>query len=549
MDNQRLILFAALAAVLIMIWQAWQAEHRPPTTAATESTTAVKSVNSGTVPTAPETVQNTATQPAELPNQKTLPQGKRITVVTDLLEAVIDTHGGDIRSLRLLKHSVSFKQPDQPFKLLMDDDQGTYVVQSGLVGTNQTYPNHETRFRAERTDYKLAPDQNSLNVVLHWKASDGARYARVYTFHRNRYLVDITHKVDNRGNKPWKVHQYGQFRRRHVDEGRGLLALPTYMGGAIYTPAEQYEKISFSDMEDAPLKRNVTGGWVAMMQHYFVGSWLPLEKSNNRFYSRVTSSNFYTLGFTSSDPVTIAPGGSAQLKSQLYVGPKEPARLAKLSTGMDLTVDFGWLTFISAPLYWLLAKIHSFVGNWGWAIIFLTMLIKLVFFPLSATSYRSMAHMRRIQPKLVSLKERYGDDKQRYNQAMMEIYKTEKINPLGGCLPILIQIPVFIALYWVLLESVEMRHAPFALWIKDLSSPDPYFVLPLMMGISMYAQHWLNPSPVDPIQKKIMQVMPAMFTIFFLFFPAGLVLYWVVNNILSIAQQWQITRMIEAGGK
>ena len=556
MDNQRLILFVALAAVLMMIWQAWQEEHAPrqPTPVATpDSVGSPAARGAGTVPQAPDVPASgkTAAQPAAAPlvSEQSLRRGKQITVVTDLVVATIDSYGGDLRSLKLVKHPIAADKPDQPFPLLSDDEQTLFVAQSGLVGRNGQYPNHETRYTVRQTRYELAPGKDKLDVELKWRANDGTRYTKIYTFHRDSYVIDVSYRVQNNSRTTKRVHQYGQFRRRHQEKGRGLLALPTYVGGAIYTPQEQYEKIDFSDMGEEPLKLDVKGGWVAMMQHYFVSSWMPAADANSRFYSRKDGASDYIIGLTSADPVVIGPGQQAELTTQLYAGTKEQKRLKDLATGMDLTVDFGWLTFISAPLYWLLAEIHDWVGNWGWAIIFLTMIIKAVFFPLSAASYKSMAHMRQVQPRLVSIKERYGDDKQGYNKAMMEIYKKEKINPLGGCLPILIQIPVFIALYWVLLESVEMRHAPFALWIQDLSSPDPFFVLPLIMGASMFIQHHLNPAPVDPIQKRIMQFMPIMFTVFFLFFPAGLVLYWVVNNVLSIAQQWQITRMIEAKGK
>jgi YidC/Oxa1 family membrane protein insertase len=334
---------------------------------------------------------------------------------------------------------------------------------------------------------------------------------------------------------------------RTLVESKGLLTtIPTFTGGAIYTPEDKYEKISFDDMAENPLRRDVTGGWVAMMQHYFVASWMPGAEARSRFYSTDLGYKRFAIGYQNLVPTSIAPGDTGRLTAQLYVGPKEHKRLTKLAEGMELTVDFGWLTVISAPLFWLLVVIHDWVRNWGWAIIILTVLIKLAFYPLSAASYKSMANMRRLQPKMKSIKERYGKDRQRMNQAMMELYKTEKINPLGGCLPIVIQIPVFIALYWVLLESVEMRQAPFALWLRDLSTPDPYYVLPIIMGATMFLQQQLNPAPLDPIQKKVMTFLPLVFTIFFLFFPAGLVLYWVVNNILSIAQQWHITRRIES---
>ena len=321
----------------------------------------------------------------------------------------------------------------------------------------------------------------------------------------------------------------------------------SYTGGAIYTPNNYYEKIDFDDIRDGRAPLETDRGWVAMLQHYFVTAWLPAEIGAYEFYSRAREGGRFNLGYKTTQPVTIAPGAEGVLATRIYIGPKEQKRIKPLAEGLVLTVDYGWLTVIATPIFWLLNWIHGVLGNWGWAIIVLTVLIKAVFYPLSAAGYKSMARMKKIQPRLKTLKERYGDDKQKFQQAMMEMYKKEKINPLGGCFPILIQIPVFIALYWVLLESVELRQAPFILWLRDLSSPDPYFVLPLIMGASMFAQQKLSPGSPDPMQQKIMMALPVVFTVFFLFFPAGLVLYWTVNNLLSIAQQWRINQVIAAG--
>ncbi|MFQ5937318.1 MAG: membrane protein insertase YidC, partial [Acidiferrobacterales bacterium] len=489
----------------------------------------------GTAPTPP---------PARAPQQ-----GARVSVVTDLFEAVIDSVGGDLREVKLRQYPVSADDPSTPFALLTDSAESVYVAQSGLIGADREYPNHRTRYGVEAQRYALAPGQDALKVPLRWQAPDGVRYTKVYTFYRDRYVVDVDFMVENATTEPWQGYLYRQFRRRYVEPKRGWLALPTYTGAAIYTPEEKYEKISFSDMSEEPLERDVTGGWVALLQHYFVGAWMPPKEERNRFYTAALEDHHYTVGLHGLEPTTVAPGSNGQLRATLYVGPKEHTRLRELTEGMELTVDYGWLTVLSAPLFWLLAYIHRWVGNWGWAIIVLTFLIKLVFYPLSAASYKSMAKMKRVQPKLQSLRERFGHDRQRMNQAMMELYKKEKINPLGGCLPIVIQIPVFIALYWVLLESVEMRQAPFVLWLQDLSAPDPYFVLPILMGVSMFVQQQLAPAQLDPMQRRMMNALPIVFTVFFLFFPAGLVLYWLVNNVLSIAQQWQITRMIAPGAK
>jgi YidC/Oxa1 family membrane protein insertase len=563
MDNQRFLLVLALGLILFMIYQAWQDEqHRaaaPPAVTAPAPGASTKSeqpappkqaAQPGEVPTVPaqeRPAPSTTVTPSEAP---ALPAGTRVTVSTDVFEATIDAAGGDLRDLKLRKYPVSVEQPNTPFVLLTDDPgRDVYVAQSGLIGSGPHYPTHRTTYSAAAQHYALADGQTELKVPLQWQAPDGVRYTKLYTFYRNRYVIDVDFIVDNTTTAPWQGYLYRQFRRHYIEHKRGWFSLPIYTGGAIYTPEEKYEKISFSHMREKPLERDVTGGWVAMLQHYFVGAWMPAKEQRDRFYSHVLSDNIYTLGIKDLTPTTVAPGKSARLRATLYAGPKEHGRLTKLAEGMGLTVDYGWLTVISGPLFRLLKFIHGWVGNWGWSIIVLTVLIKLAFYPLSAASYKSMAHMKRMQPKMQSLRERFGHDRQRMNQAMMEMYKKEKINPLGGCLPIAIQIPVFIALYWVLLESVELRQAPFIFWIKDLSIKDPYFVLPILMGVSMFVQQQLAPTQLDPMQRKLMHALPVVFTIFFLGFPAGLVLYWLVNNVLSIAQQWHITRTIAAREK
>ncbi len=556
MDNQRFLLVLALGLILFMIYQAWQDEQRraaaPPPTAATPGVPA-PTTKPGELPSVPKIETPAATTAPVTPATPAVAAGVqgvgRIRVRTDLVDAVIDMSGGDLRQLKLRKYPVSVDKPDTPFVLLDDSTSDLYVAQSGLIGSNREYPNHRTAYTADPGPYVLAAGQTELKVPLRWQAPDGVRYKKIYTFYRDRYLIDIDFVVENTGTEPWQGYLYRQFRRHYVAPSRGWLALPTYTGAAIYTPEDKYEKIAFEDMSEEPLGRDVTGGWVAILQHYFVGAWMPAKEQRSRFYTNALGDNNFTVGLKDLEAVTVNAGASGRLRATLFAGPKEHKRLTELAEGMELTVDYGWLTFLSAPLFWLLSFIHRWVGNWGWAIIVLTVLIKLVFYPLSAASYKSMAHMKRMQPKLQSLRERFGHDKQRMNQAMMELYKKEKINPLGGCLPIAIQIPVFIALYWVLLESVEMRQAPFILWIKDLSIRDPYYVLPVLMGVSMFLQQQLAPAQLDPMQRRIMHALPVVFTIFFLAFPAGLVLYWLVNNILSIAQQWQITRMIEARAK
>jgi len=540
MDNQRLILFIALSAIIVMIWTAWEAEQRPAATVPAKTQVP-------TAPSAPSSAGGSTPSISAAPAvaETGLQSAQRIEVTTDLVHAVIDTQGGDVRMLELLKHSVSVKQPKTPFRLLDDQGKQEFVAQSGLIAREGTLPNHKSRYRADSTRYELTNGLDQLNVRLHWDGPDGMRVTKTYTFHRNSYVVDLAYEVTNNGRKPRDVFLYAQWLRKHIDESRGLTTLPSYTGGVVSTSENRYEKIDFDSMHKKPLKREAENGWVAMIQHYFVGAWLPEEEERREYYSDTQGSDLYFLGYKTLDPVTIAPGAKATFDTRFYAGPKEHQRLEQAAPGLELTVDYGWLTLIAAPLFWTLKWLHSVIGNWGWSIIILTLMIKIVFYPLSVASYRSMAKMRKVQPRLQAIKERYGDDKQKLHQAMMEIYKTEKINPLGGCLPILIQIPVFIALYWVLLESVELRQAPWALWIKDLSTPDPYFVLPVLMGVSMLVQQWLNPQPLEDMQKKIMYALPVVFTVMFLWFPSGLVLYWVVQNILSVAQQWQINRAIE----
>ena len=539
MDNQRIFLFAILSVLIVMLWSAWESEHRP-------SKVPDAVVKQG-IPAAPTTAAPPATPAktgAPSPGATQIATGTRIQVTTDLLNAEIDTQGGDLRVVELRKHSVSLDE-SAPTRLLDDRGPRVFIAQSGLLGHEGSFPSHKSRYTADASHYALAKGQDELTVRLNWSGPDGTRVTKVYVFHRNNYRVDVRYEVANAGRKPRDIYLYAQFLRSHEEVSYGLTTLPTYTGGVIYTQEKHFEKIDFDQMRDRPLVRDADGGWVAMLQHYFLGAWLPDAKERIQYYSDTQPGNLFAIGYKTLTPTPVAAGGKATLGTRLYVGPKEQQRLEKLDETLKLTVDYGWLTVIAAPLFWVLEWLHKMVGNWGWAIILLTLLIKLVFYPLSVASYRSMAHMRKMQPRMAALKERFGSDKQKLNQAMMELYKTEKINPLGGCLPILVQIPVFIALYWVLLESVELRQAPFVLWLKDLSAPDPFFVLPVLMGLTMLAQQWLNPQPVDPLQKKLMYALPVVFTGMFLFFPSGLVLYWVVQNILSVAQQWQINRAIE----
>jgi YidC/Oxa1 family membrane protein insertase len=561
MDVQRAILLFALAFVLIVLYQRWLEFQMPDTPPAAQTASGEATApgdpdipdtpDAAGVPGAPGAVGEAPQVPEEEGGAEV--SGPHIQVTTDLMRLAINPTGGTIEELALLKHPVSVNRPDEPFLLMkqVQTEKGPdiFTTQSGLIGKDREYPNHKTPYEAGRAEYRIGGDSDVLTVDLDWTAPDQVRYTKRFTFTRDSYDIKIDYLVDNRSATPWTGFIYGQFLRTHIVPDRGFIlgAVPTYLGGAIYTHEDKFEKIDFDEMHKTPLKRTVSDGWVAMLQHYFVGAWFPRDDAPYSFYSRVLNNPVntrYNIGLNSLTPVTVAPGETGQLGLDLFAGPKEQERLAEKPQGFDLTVDYGWLTPVSAPLFWVLDKIHGAVGNWGWAIILLTCLIKLAFYPLSATSYKSMAKMKKLQPRLQTLKDRYGDDKAKMNQAMMEIYKKEKVNPLGGCLPIVIQIPVFIALYWVLLESVELRQAPWELWINDLSIKDPYYVLPILMGASMVAQQLLNPSPLDPMQKRIMMALPVVFTFLFLYFPAGLVLYWLVNNVLSIAQQWYINKNV-----
>jgi YidC/Oxa1 family membrane protein insertase len=555
MDNFRFILILALAFILLMLYQAWQIDYgfkpedggQAPITELpdTSSPTTVSSSNLE-LPTPKEDLQ---VSPAELPmaqNKRLLSSDSRIYVETDVFKLEMDTTGGDVRRVDLLQYPVEADKPDKPFRLMDEDLPNLFVAQSGLLPA-QNAPTHLAIYQSKQSHYRLSEGAESLEVKLHWQSEEGVKVTKIYTFHRGSYVIDVKYLVDNQSVGPWVGQLYGQFQRTQVDLGESRF-LYTYMGGAISSPEQLYEKISFDEIQDDSFNQENrpawNNGWIAMLQHYFVSAWVPEPELVHKYYTKMLKvGHRHVLGFYGPKQV-VAPGTQGIFNIALFVGPKLQDKLLALAPGLDLTVDYGWLWFIAQPLFWVLEWVYDWVGNWGWAIIILTILIKLAFFHLSATSYKSMANMRRLQPRLMTLKERYGDDKTKLNQAMMELYKKEKINPLGGCLPILVQIPVFIALYWVLLESVELRQADFIWWITDLSSPDPFFVLPLIMGATMLVQHFLNPAPIDPIQQKMMMALPIVFTVFFAFFPAGLVLYWVVNNVLSIAQQWVITKKI-----
>jgi len=548
MDNQRLFPLLALLFILFLLWESWlqfQAQKHPPAPTATAPATTVQGETGAAAPGTPAKDIPSQAPTGAVPAPTALESGQRIKVVTDIYEAEIDTIGGDLRRLGLRTYPESLQQPNQPFQLLDDSKTLFFIVQSGLGSSEAPAPNHYARFVSEQTEYRLQDGQNSLEVKLSW-SEGGITVTKSYTFQRGSFAIDLKQRVENGSAQEWRGWQYRQLQRTQPPSQGGMFSgVYTYTGGVISTPEEKYKKVSFDTMAKENLNLTVKGGWAAMIQHYFLAALVPEQEQTDTFYSKVIDNSRFVLGMLG-QPQTIAPDSTGEFSTRLYAGPKLQNVLADVAPNLQLTVDYGIFTIIAEPLFWLLKLIHKVVGNWGWAIIILTVLIKAVFFKLSETSYRSMAQMRNVAPKINSLKERYGDDKQRLNQAMMELYKKEKINPLSGCLPIAVQIPVFIALYWMLLESVELRQAPFMFWIHDLAVKDPYYVLPIIMGLTMVAQQKLNPPPPDPTQAKIMMMLPIVFTFMFLWFPAGLVLYWTVGNILSIAQQYAITKRMGA---
>jgi YidC/Oxa1 family membrane protein insertase len=476
-------------------------------------------------------------------------RGSVITVHTDVLEVIIDLNGGDVVGAALKDYPKTLDDPSDPFVLLERNAQRTYVAQSGLVGNDGVDQSERAQYRAAQSEYRQS-GQAPLEVTLEYVGNNSAlQVNKVFTFSPGSHTISIRHDIFNPTSRSTQFTPFAQLKRDSspapANSGAGMGMQP-FLGSALTQPDQRFSKFDFDDMADDPIKADLTGGWVAMLQHYFVSAWIPAPDQTYRFRTRQTRSGYNIIGYTG-PAQTVGAGGSVSIENLLYAGPKNQKVLADLSPHLDLVVDYGWLWWLAQPLFWLLTLIQSIVINWGVAIIILTLLVKLVFFPLSAAGYKSMARMRKVQPRMLAIREEYANDKAKQSQAMMELYKKEKINPLGGCFPILVQMPVFLALYWVLMESVELRQAPFALWINDLSAMDPFFVLPLLMGGSMYFMQKLNPAPPDPMQAKIMQWMPIVFTFFFLWFPAGLVLYWVCNNLLSMAQQYIINRRIDSG--
>ena len=552
MDYFKYSILAGLAVVSYLLLLAWQEDY-PAVAPVTMNESVSSAEQSSDIPVSipsQVSVQDIPVVNATSPVITDSPGSAAntlITVSTDVLNVTIDRLGGDIVYISLPEHLTRLESPDVPFVLLENTGNRTYVAQSGLIGANGIDGTQRPLYSASATTYQLTDGQDDLLVDLTYVDASGVQVIKRFDFQRSDYLINISFNINNNTGAPWSANLFGQIKRgTYADPTQASgFGMASFLGFSTTSPNDNYMKIPFTDINETSLSHDIDGGWVALSQHYFISVFVPPSESRNSFSFRRNNLNEYIGGFTTS-AFTVEPGSTGSQEIGFYAGPKNQYRLGEIAPWLDRTIDYGWLWFVASPIYWLLTQINSVVDNFGWSILILTVIVKAVFFKLSATSYRSMANMRRVMPKMNQLKERYGDDKMKLQKATMELYKKEKLNPFGGCLPMLVQMPVFIALYWVLLEGVELRHAPWLLWINDLSVMDPYFVLPLLMGASMYVQFMLNPVPQDPMQAKIMKFMPVVMTVFFLWFPAGLVLYWLANSVLGIAQQWYITRNIEA---
>lgn len=544
LDSMRFALYVVLAVIGLMMYQAWQKDH--PQEPQQAPVTTLAEARAEHMPALAGVSQATNTAPVATPAIPPSETSKIVTVRTDVLEVKIDTQGGDIVGVNLLAYPES-RGSSSPFVLLNNDPKTRYIAESGLLSHNGPDTSQgQAIYTVSQDHYELGANQNDLVVRLDWKNNEGISVAKFFNFKRDSYEVAVSYEVNNQSTQPWQGSLYTQLMRTDsppVNHG-GLMNLATYFGAAISSPAKTYEKISFKQMREKNIAQTIQGGWAAMIQHYFISAWVPAQNATSNYFSKVTPDGLFTLGMIG-QPFTVAPGTTNMVTAKLYAGPAIADKLEQTAPGLKLTIDYGWFWFISIIIFWMMQKIYDLIGNWGWSIVLVTIIIKLMFYQLSAKSYRSMSKLKNLQPRMEALKQRYGNDRQALTQATLALYREEKVNPMGGCLPILVQIPVFIALYWVLVESVQLRHAPFILWIHDLSQPDPYYVLPVLMGISMFLQQRLNPPPPDPVQAKVMMFMPVLFTVLFANFPAGLMVYWVVNNTLSYLQQWYIMRRLE----
>ncbi|KVM64162.1 insertase [Burkholderia gladioli] len=546
MDIKRTVLWVIFFMSAVMLYDNWQRAHGrqsmffPNVTQTTGASSTDASSGASAAGGAPAALPAASTTAPD--STAPIAQAQLVKFSTDVYDGEIDTRGGTLAKLTLKKEGDG-KQPDLFVTLFDHTKDHTYLARTGVTGGN--FPNHNDLYTpAAGNPSALAAGQDSMKLSFESQEKGGVKVVKTYTFTRGSYVIGVDTKIENVGTAPVTPTVYMEIVRDSTPVETPLFS-HTFLGPAVYTDQKHFQKITFSDIDKnkAEYISSADNGWVAMVQHYFASAWIPQQGVKRDIYVEKIDPSLYRVG-VKEQVKTIEPGQSADVSARLFAGPEEERVLEGIAPGLDLVKDYGWVTIIAKPLFWLLQKIHGYVGNWGWSIVLLTLLIKAVFFPLSAASYKSMARMKEITPRMQALRERFKSDPQKMNAALMELYKTEKVNPFGGCLPVVIQIPVFISLYWVLLASVEMRGAPWILWIHDLSQRDPFFILPVLMAGSMFLQTRLNPTPPDPVQAKMMMFMPIAFSVMFFFFPAGLVLYYVVNNVLSIAQQYYITRTI-----
>jgi YidC/Oxa1 family membrane protein insertase len=552
MDIKKIVIYIVVAILGVALYNAWIHDYPPSATQTAAPQTTSPANNANYSPSTFNPASTIKTKPAgnAVPNASTPSTGQRITVKTDVLNIQIDKAGGNIVAASLPKYPVSLQQKDVPVQILTDQPEQIYIAQSGLTNSDKSGQAAEIKFNAPQSQYVMANDQKQLVVQLKGVTSNGLTITKVYLFNRNSYAIHLSYQIENHGSKAWAGSLFTQLTRRQPPEEKHTFYTKAYDGAAVSSPETPYEKIPYKTLDKGDISRNVKGGWVAMQQHYFLSTWIPVSQNQYyRYYSHVVTpandgAKIYIIGFVSPQ-MNIAPGATGGDSATIYVGPEIASNLRTLAPGLDHTIDYGWLWPISVILFWIMAQIFSVVKNWGWTIVITTILIKIVFYWFSAKSFRSMAKMREMQPRIQALKERFGNDRQALSKATMELYRKEKINPLGGCLPLVVQIPVFIAFYYVIIESVQLRQAPFIFWIHDLSVKDPYYILPILMGLSMLVQQIISPTSPDPAQQKMMWILPIVFTVFFFSFPAGLVLYWFVNNVVQVLQQWYVMKTYE----
>jgi YidC/Oxa1 family membrane protein insertase len=529
-DMRRMILLGLLILIGMMLWNTWTAEHAPKTLSQQSTTTQSQEAASSSSPT---TTATTTSVTSALPIS-TAPlsiKNRYVTIKTDVIEATLDRVGGNLVSVNLLKYPIATNQPNNPFVLLNQDPDTYYVATSGVTGVNLP-PADQMVFDVTQKDHQ---------IIFNYQNNKGIKITKTYLFPQDDYLIQVKQTINNQGSETFQGNIFNSLQRKPVQSaGMGPFNFNTYTGGVVSSPDKRYEKIPFKDMNEQNLDKTIQNGWAAMVQHYFLSAWIPENTTENyHYFTKASDNNLYTIGMQS-PTFQVSPQQEISKESKLYVGPAIADKLSQIAPGLNLTVDYGILWFVSGIIFTVMKKIYAVIGNWGWSIVLVTLFIKILFYKLNSISFTSMAKMRALQPKLEEAKERCGEDRQKLAQATMELYRREKVNPLSGCLPLIVQIPVFLALYWVLVESVELRQAPFILWIHDLSLKDPYYILPLLMGLTIFIQQWLSPKAADPVQQKVMMLMPVIFTAMFLSFPAGLVLYWVANNSFSILQQWYI---------